>query len=146
MADDPTVERRDLDWGQAAGWFSQHVVDLDPLTPHELDGADTWAVTDPSGSIVGMAVVEPNHPAELDDDEQVAWVHRIGVRFERQEEGFGRLLLERIRDEYGTLELEIDQRETANGFYDALGLDIISERYAVMNDGTEGTMRVWRWE
>ena len=141
---DPTVEQRTLEWAETATWFREHVDDLDPLMPHEMGGTDQWDVSDSSGDRVGLAVVEPDHPSDVaGTDETVAWVHRIGVADDHQGEGFGRELLECIHEEYGVIKLEIDSRKPANGFYEALGMELTEEKYAVMNDGTEGTMNVW---
>lgn len=136
-----TIEKRDADYGEIASWLRQ-ISDLEFLRPHEAPNADCWTITD-GEDIIGMAVVEPEQSSEHTDT-AVAWVHRIGVLDDRQGEGHGRALLEHLHDEYGTLELEVDARKSANDFYDALGMELLEERYAVMNDGSEGTLNIWQ--
>lgn len=139
------AEKADIHWEQAFMFVSE-VSDLDPLGPGEMMPSEYWVVKDAEGDRVGLAVVDPDHNGGTQMGETVAWVYKLGVLDYRQGEGFGRALLEAIRDEYGTIELEIDSRKDANGFYEALGMDLVQENYAAMNDGTEGTMNVWRWE
>lgn len=139
--DAQSIEQLDAEYGEIASWFA-NISTLDFLTPHEAAGADCWAIRD-EGDIVGMALVEPEHPSSRNDD--AVWVHRIGVLDDRQGEGFGRALLERIHEEYGPLELEVDAEKPANHFYEAIGMDLVEERPAVMNDGSEGTLNIWRW-
>ncbi len=136
-----TIEQLDSEYGEIASWFAD-ISTLDFVTPHEVEGTDCWAISD-GDEIVGLALVEPDHPSSLHDD--AAWVHRIGVLDDRQGEGFGRALLTRLHAEYGSLELEVDARKPANHFYEALGMELVEERYAVMNDDTEGTLNIWRW-
>ena len=142
-----TVEKRDAAYGEVAGWLAE-VDTLDLVTPGEAAQAECWAVEDADGETVGMALVETGWPSEknYEENESVAWVHRIGVLDDRQGEGFGRVLMERLREEYGPIELEVDSRKPANEFYEAIGMELVSEKPAAMHDGTEGTLNVWRWE
>lgn len=141
---DETVRCVDADY-QEVMLFLSEVDTLEMVRPGEFHMTDDVWVVEADGERVGMALVEIDSNEVSEPDKDISWVHRIGVKDEHQGEGYGRELLEAIHKAYSPIELEIRVQKDANDFYKHLGMDLVSQRYAVFEE-EEGTLNVWRWD
>lgn len=127
------IEQHDLSYMEVAGFIGQ-IDDLAPVKPGESQPCDSWIAIE-GDDVIGIALIEERTNRENH-------LHRIGVLPERQGEGIGRQLMERLTEEYGSFELEVDSEKPADDFYRHLGLELVEERPASFERG-EGILNVW---